>query len=154
MCFARLSKKWGELRCRSCFCWTCRVTDEMRCEGSDERNGQMDWVVHFEQRKARPSRTAKVWVNGVAHPGMFKEEHWISKRELSSRAPEKAGLVVGVPDIGLEGMTFSVDYGLVQRTAGKAGVSGCRMPSIPIGTLTHVKASWLTGWNYSPTLHS
>jgi VWFA-related protein len=93
---------------------------EMRCEGSDERNGQMDCVVHFEQRKDRPSRTAKVWANGVAHPGMFKGRAWISKENFQVVHLE-AGLMDGVPDIGLEEMTFSVDYGLVQSTAGKAG---------------------------------
>lgn len=93
---------------------------EMRCEGSDERNGQMDWVVHFEQRKDRPARTAKIWANSVAHPGVFKGRAWISKDTFQVVHLE-AGLVDGVPDIGLEGMTFSVDYGLVQSAAGKAG---------------------------------
>lgn len=90
---------------------------EMRCEGSDERNGQMDWIVHFEQRKDRLSRTAKIWANSVAHPGVFKGRAWIS-RDTFQVVHLEAGLMDGVPDIGLEGMAFSVDYGLVQNTLG------------------------------------
>jgi hypothetical protein len=80
----------------------------------------MDWVVHFEQRKDRPSRTAKVWANSVAHPGMFKGRAWISEDTFQVVHLE-AGLMDGVPDIGLVGMTFSVDYGLVQSSAGQGG---------------------------------
>jgi hypothetical protein len=89
----------------------------MRCEGSDERNGRQDWVIHFEQRRDRPGRTAKVWANDIAHPGMVKGRAWISAGDFQVVHLE-AGLIDGVPDIGLEGMSFSVDYGLVQSTSG------------------------------------
>ncbi|HKF04059.1 MAG TPA: hypothetical protein VKB49_17190, partial [Candidatus Sulfotelmatobacter sp.] len=93
---------------------------DMKCEVVDERNGQQDWVVHFEQRKDRPNRTAKVWANGVEHPGMFKGRAWISQGG-GQVVHLEAALINGVPDIGLEGMTFSADYGLVQSTAGETG---------------------------------
>lgn len=90
---------------------------EMRCEGSDERNGQQNWVVHFEQRKHRPSRTATVWANGEARPGMFKGRAWISK-EAFQVVHLEAELMGSVPDIGLQRMAFSVDYAVVRSSSG------------------------------------
>lgn len=90
---------------------------EMKCEGMDERSGQHDWVVHFEQRTDRPSRTAKVWANGAASPGILKGRAWISKGDFQVVHME-AGLMTGLPDVGLQKMAFSVDYALVQNSAG------------------------------------
>lgn len=91
---------------------------EMKCEGAEERNGQLDWVVHFQQRKDRPSRTAKVWVDEVARPGIFEGRAWISKDNFQVLHLD-ASLMNGVPDIGLEELAVSVDYGLVQGRSGK-----------------------------------
>lgn len=90
---------------------------EMTCEGLDERNGQLNWVVHFQQRKDRPSRTAKFWVNNVSHPGMFEGRAWISKDSFQVVHLE-ASLMQGVPDIGLQHLSVSVDYRLVQSPSG------------------------------------
>jgi VWFA-related protein len=94
---------------------------EMRCEGVDERNGQLDWVVHFQQRKDRPSRTVKVWVSDIARPGMVEGRAWISKENYQVVHLE-ANLMDGVPDIGLQGLAASVDYGLVQSASGSLGM--------------------------------
>jgi hypothetical protein len=91
---------------------------EMKCEGINERNGQLDWVIHFQQRKDRPSRTASFWVNRVAHPGMFKSRAWISQENFQIVHLE-ANLIGGVPDIGLQELAVSVDYGLVKTPTGK-----------------------------------
>lgn len=90
---------------------------EMKCEGTDQRNGQLDWVVRFQQRKDRPNRTANIWVDNVAHPGMFKGRAWISKEDFQVVHLE-ANLMGGVPDIGLQELALSVDYGLVQTPSG------------------------------------
>ena len=86
---------------------------EMKCEGTDERNGQPDWVVHFQQRKDRPSRTATVWVSGVNRAGMLKGRAWIAKDNFQIVHLESS-LMDGVPEIELEGLGVSVDYRPVQ----------------------------------------
>ena len=94
---------------------------EMNCEGADERNGQLDWVVHFRQRKDRPSRTAKVFAENVAHSGMLKGRAWISQENFQVVHLE-AALTDGVPDIGLQGLGVVVDYRLVQDASGNLGL--------------------------------
>jgi VWFA-related protein len=94
---------------------------EMNCEGADERNGQLDWVVHFRQRKDRPSRTAKVWVESVVHPAMLEGRAWISQEDFQVVHLE-AALIDGVPDIGLQGLGVVVDYRLVQGASGNIGL--------------------------------
>jgi VWFA-related protein len=94
---------------------------EMKCEGTDERDGQRDWVVRFQQRKDRPSRSAKVWVYDVARPGVFKGRVWISKDNFQVVHLE-ASLMGGVPDIGLEDLAFLVDYGPVKTQTGNLGL--------------------------------
>ncbi len=91
---------------------------EMKCEGAEDRNGQLDWVVRFQQRKDRPGRTAKVWVDEIARPAGFQGRAWISKENFQVVHLD-ASLLNGVPDIGLEEMTVSVDYGLVRGRSGK-----------------------------------
>ena len=86
---------------------------EMKCEGTDERNGEPEWVVHFQQRKDRPSRTATVWVSGVNRAGMLKGRAWIAKNNFQIVHLESS-LMDGVPDIELEGLAVSVDYRPVQ----------------------------------------
>jgi VWFA-related protein len=90
---------------------------EMKCEGMDSRNGQLDWVVHFQQRKDRPSRTAKFSVGNVAYPSMLKGRAWISKESFQVVHLE-ANLMGALPEIGLEDLAFSVDYEFVQTPAG------------------------------------
>ena len=90
---------------------------EMKCEGASEKNGQLDWIVHFQQRKDRPGRTATFWVDKVAHPGVFKGRAWMSQENFQVVHLE-ASLVTGVPDIGLDGLTVSVDYRLVPSMSG------------------------------------
>ena len=93
---------------------------EMKCEGLGERSGQLDWVVHFQQRKDRPSRTSKIWANNVSRPGMFEGRAWISKDNFQVVHLE-ASLMQGVPDIGLQGLSVSLDYRLVQTLSGTLG---------------------------------
>ena len=94
---------------------------EMKCEGIDSRNGQLEWVVHFQQRKDRPSRTVKVWVDDVAYPGMLKGRAWISKENFQVIHLE-ANLMGGRPEIGLQELAFSVDYKVVGTQSGNLGL--------------------------------
>jgi len=94
---------------------------EMKCEGMDERNGELNWVIHFEQRKDRPSRTASFWVNGAAHQGMLKGRAWISKENFRVSHLE-ANLMGEIADIELQEHALSVDYGLVGPPSGNLGI--------------------------------
>jgi len=94
---------------------------EMNCEGTDERNGQLDWVIHFQQRKDRSNRVAVFLVNNVARPGRLKGRAWISKDNFQIVHLE-ASLMNGIPDIGLNGLALSVDYGLVHAASGNLGL--------------------------------
>jgi len=94
---------------------------EMQCEGLDERNGQRDWVVHFQQRKDKPSRTAEFWVDKVGHPGNLKGRAWISSENFQVLHLE-ASLIDDLPSIGLQDLAFSVDYKLVQNPSGSFGL--------------------------------
>lgn len=94
---------------------------EMRCEGVDERMGQREWVVHFQQRKDRPSRTAKFWVDNAGYPGSLKGRAWISTENFQILYLE-ASLMSEVPAIGLQDLAFSVEYNLVQNSSGNFGL--------------------------------
>ncbi len=93
---------------------------EMKCEGLDSRNGQLDWVVHFQQRKDRPSRTTNFSVDKGNHPGMLKGRAWISNDDFQVMRVE-ASLMGGVPEIGLQELAFSVDYAYVGNPSGSLG---------------------------------
>ena len=94
---------------------------EMKCEGAEERNGQINWVVHFQQRKDRLSRTARFWVDNVSYPGNLKGRAWISNENFQIVHLE-ASLMRDVPAIGLRDLALSVDYGLVQSPSGNLGL--------------------------------
>jgi len=94
---------------------------EMKCEGVDERNGQPDWVVHFQQRKDRLSHTAKFWVDNVAYPARLKGRAWISRENFQVIHLE-AALMGELPAIGLQELAFSVDYDLVRTPSGNLGL--------------------------------
>jgi len=94
---------------------------EMKCEGMDKRNGQLDWVVHFQQRKDRPSRTAQFWVDGVAYPGMFKGRAWISQEDFQVIHLE-AKLMGDLRAMQLQELALSVDYAFVKSPSGSLGV--------------------------------
>ena len=94
---------------------------EMKCEGLEKRNGQLDWVVHFQQRMDRPSRTVRFWVDGVAYRGMFKGRAWISKENFQVIHLE-TNLMGDIPAIWLQELAISVDYAFVRTPSGKIGV--------------------------------
>lgn len=106
---------------------------EMQCEGVDARNGQLDWVVHFQQRKDKPSRTARFSVDNASYPGDLKGRAWISNENFQVVHLEGT-LMHDVPAIGLQGLAFSVDYGPAQSATGDSG------PWLPNHSVTY--------WNF------
>jgi len=119
--FPEVGEDIGEGAIASIFGPDLQTDYEMKCEGTAEREGELDWVVHFEQRKDRPSRTATFWVNGAAHSGMLKGRAWISKEDFQVVHIE-ASLMGELPEIELQELAFSVDYGLVRPPSGNLGL--------------------------------
>ena len=111
----------GEVAIALIFLSDLQTDYEMKCEGMDERNGQLDWVVHFQQRKDRPGRTAKFSVDNRTYPCALKGRAWISKENFQVVHLE-ANLMGEVPAIGLQDLAFSVDYQLVQSPSGNLGI--------------------------------
>lgn len=91
---------------------------EMKCEGTDQRNGQPEWVIHFQQRKDRPEHTVNFWINNVSRPGFFKGRAWISLENFQVVHLE-ASLMDDLPDLGLQALTVAVNYRLAQPPSSK-----------------------------------
>jgi len=98
-----------------------RTDYEMKCEGLDTRNGQLDWVVHFQQRQDRPVRTFRIWAGNLGHPGRLKGRAWISKENFEVVHLE-ANLMGDIPNIRLQEFAFSVDYQFVGTRSGDLGL--------------------------------
>jgi VWFA-related protein len=90
---------------------------EMKCEGAAEWGGQSTWVLHFEQRKDRPSHTASFRVKGVDYPAKLKGRAWISQ-DPSADSGEvlhlETSLMEAIPAANVRQMYLSVDYAPVQ----------------------------------------
>jgi hypothetical protein len=91
---------------------------EMKCEGLDNRDGQSFWVIHFQHRKDRPSRTLEL-TDG--YRGKLKGRAWISTDGSQVNRLE-AKLMGDVPALRLEELAVSVDYTLVQTPSKNLGV--------------------------------
>ncbi|MGC1372493.1 MAG: VWA domain-containing protein, partial [Candidatus Sulfotelmatobacter sp.] len=94
---------------------------EMNCEGVDERSGHLDWVVHFQQHKDKPSRTATFRVDNVRYPASLKGRAWVSTENFQVVHLE-ASLIGELPAIGLQELAFSVDYAPVRSSSGNFGL--------------------------------
>jgi VWFA-related protein len=86
---------------------------EMRCEGAAEWNGQPTWVLHFQQRKDRPSHTASFEVKGVAHPAKLKGRAWIAQ-DSGEVLHLETRLMEAIPAANVRQMYLAVDYAPVQ----------------------------------------
>jgi hypothetical protein len=86
---------------------------EMSCEGADQWNGQAAWVIHFRQRKDRPSHTLEFQgLTGTFHPGL-KGRAWISTDSFQVLHLE-TNLMEGIPEISLRSSVTEIDYAAVQ----------------------------------------
>lgn len=119
--FRESEQDTGQAAIASIFQPDLQTDYEMKCEGLDERNGQLDWVVHFQQRKDRPSRTANFSVDNAVHPAMLKGRAWISQESFQVVHLE-ASLMGDLPESGLEELAFSVDYEFVRSPSGNLGL--------------------------------
>ncbi|MGB7026759.1 MAG: VWA domain-containing protein [Candidatus Acidiferrum sp.] len=86
---------------------------EMKCEGATEWNRQPAWVVHFQQRKDRPSHTASFSVKGVAYPAELKGRAWIAQ-DSGEVLHLETSLMEAIPAANVRQMYLSIDYAPVQ----------------------------------------
>jgi hypothetical protein len=90
---------------------------ELKCEGAAELNHHSTWVIHFQQRKERPSHTASFIVRGVAYPAKLKGRAWMvadSNQDSGEVMRLETSLMEAVPAANVRQMYLSIDYAPVQ----------------------------------------
>ncbi|MGB6962794.1 MAG: hypothetical protein WA829_11990 [Candidatus Acidiferrum sp.] len=86
---------------------------EMTCEGAAKWDGQLSWVIQFQQRKDRPSRTYSFRVDNVVYPVGLKGRAWISS-DTGEVVHLETALMEAVPVVRLQHSYLSIDYAPVQ----------------------------------------
>jgi hypothetical protein len=86
---------------------------EMKCEGTAAWNGQPTWVVHFQQRRDRPSRTLSFSDKGVVYPAKLKGRAWIAA-DSGEVMHLETSLMEGIPAMNVLAWYLSIDYAPVQ----------------------------------------
>jgi len=86
---------------------------DMRCEGSDQRDGQAAWVVHFQQRKDKPARTRAFRAPNAHYPAKLKGRAWISA-DSGQILHIETNLVESIAMIHLRSNAVSLDYAPVK----------------------------------------
>jgi VWFA-related protein len=86
---------------------------EMSCEGAVEWDRQLAWLVRFQQRRDKPSRTYSFRVNGAVYPVGLKGRAWIAS-DSGQVVHMETGLMEGVPAVGVHHSYLSIDYAPVQ----------------------------------------
>jgi hypothetical protein len=86
---------------------------EMTCEGAVEWSGQLTWVIHFKQRKDKPSRTYSFRVDNVVYPAGLKGRAWIAS-DTGEVVHLETALMEAVPVVGVQHSYLSIDYAPVQ----------------------------------------
>ncbi len=86
---------------------------EMRCEGSTVWKDQRAWVIHFQQRNDKPSRTVKMATSTKIYPVGIKGRAWIAA-DSGQVLHLETNLMERVPMIELEENAYSVDYAPVK----------------------------------------
>jgi hypothetical protein len=89
---------------------------EMSCEGAVQRSGQLTWVIRFQQRKDKPSRSYSFRVNNVVYPVGLKGRAWIAS-DSGDVVHMETGLMEGVPAVRVRNSYLSIDYAPVQFQA-------------------------------------
>lgn len=85
----------------------------MRCEGLGQWNGQPAWVIHFEQRRDKPSHTRAFRTKDARFPFKLKGRAWIASDTYEILHLE-SNLMEAVPMIHLRSEAVSIDYAPVQ----------------------------------------
>jgi hypothetical protein len=86
---------------------------EMRCEGSVEWNGQLTWVVRFEQRHEKPSRTFSFHIDKKVFPAPLEGRAWIAS-DSGEIVHMDTGLMEEVPAVRVRHWYLSIEYAPVQ----------------------------------------
>ena len=86
---------------------------DMSCMGLDKWNGQLAWVIQFQQRKDKPRRTLQFRVPGAMYAGMLKGRAWISMDAAQILHLETA-LMRDIPEMSIRSSAVSVDYAPIQ----------------------------------------
>ncbi len=86
---------------------------EMTCEGAVEWGGQSTWVVHFQQRQDKPSRSFSVRVDKVSYPVGLKGRAWIAFN-TGDVVHMETGMMSEVPAAKIHHWYLSIDYAPIQ----------------------------------------
>jgi hypothetical protein len=86
---------------------------DMTCEGLDQWNGQLAWVIRFQQRKDKPRRTLQFRTDSGSYAAMLKGRAWIST-ESGQVLHLETNLMQDIPPIDLRRSAISVDYAPVE----------------------------------------
>lgn len=89
---------------------------DMSCEGLVKWGGQDTWLVHFEQRKDKPSRTYSFRIDKAVHPAKLKGRAWILA-DTGQVVHMETGLMEPVAAAGVQHSYLSIDYAPVQFQA-------------------------------------
>jgi hypothetical protein len=82
---------------------------DFRCEGRGSWNNNPAWVVHFAQRKGRPSRTRSFRSSMASYPANLKGRAWISADSYQVLHLE-TNLMEGIAMLHLKSDSVSVNY--------------------------------------------
>lgn len=86
---------------------------DMNCEGLDKWNGQLAWVMRFQQRKEKPRRTLLFHTDAGTVGAMLKGRAWISA-ESGQVLHLETNLMQDIPAMNLRFSAISVDYAPAQ----------------------------------------
>lgn len=76
--FAEVGHDVGQVALALIFLPSLQTDYEMTCEGMDNWRHQRSWVIRFEQRKDRPSRTFQFKEDKNTYSAMLKGRAWVS----------------------------------------------------------------------------
>ena len=86
---------------------------EMACEGSAEWESRRAWVVRFQQRRDKPSRTFSFHVDRAVYAAALKGRAWIAS-DSGEILHMETGLMDYLPAVKIRHWFLSIDYAPVQ----------------------------------------
>jgi hypothetical protein len=95
---------------------------EISCEGTIRWGGQVTWVVHFQQRKDKPSRTLSFRGVKAVYPARLKGRAWVSSESGEVTHIETA-LMEEISLAKVRRWYLSLDYAPVQFRTRKVTIS-------------------------------
>jgi hypothetical protein len=110
--FAEAGNDVGQVALALIFHPSLQTDYQMTCEGVDNWRGQRSWVIRFEQRKDRPSRTFQFKEEKSTYSAMLKGRAWVSSENWRILHLE-INLTQVPSGMRLEGGAMSIDYAAV-----------------------------------------